>query len=181
MLSFCLFLAETLWLLALSLSGLSRSSEMGLGSLIDQDSAPIWRAAPRAHRSSTCLQSPGLCFVTCGMKSLGSKARRTERISMRVRISEVECQGSSKALALSKTLGGTLRGHCKISKNKTFQLQLTRQLSFPPALGGAGWHFGDPAWRKLSWKNVQFRFLRKCLCGRQSLPHITGLLLASLV
>lgn len=41
MLSFCFFLAETLWLLALSLSGLSRSSEMGLGSLIDQDSAPI--------------------------------------------------------------------------------------------------------------------------------------------
>ena len=37
MLSFCLFLAESLFLLVLSLPGLSRSLEMDLGSLIDQD------------------------------------------------------------------------------------------------------------------------------------------------
>lgn len=58
MLSFCLFLAESLFLLVLSLSGLSRSLEMDLGSLIDQDlllpdelpqEAPVHFCSPLAH------------------------------------------------------------------------------------------------------------------------------------
>lgn len=51
-------------------------------------------------------------FLTCGMKSLGSKARRTERISMKVM--------KLKVRLFLRLWEGLPQGHCKISENKIF-------------------------------------------------------------